>query len=156
MSKKLIFLALPAIALAGCGQSGEEMKAGNWEITPQLVSFDMPGTPPAMMDAMKKGAETGIKPSTQCITQEEIDKGSFTQQGGADGCKSDGVFKGGTIKGTMTCEASGMKMAMTMNGTTKAETFAIDIDQTVSGAQLPGEMKVKMKLNGKRLGECGK
>lgn len=131
--KRLMLLALPALALAACSKSDDgaangqaaadagkpktieqvaeemksapKMKPGEWETTVQVVKFDMPNAPPQVKEAMQKSMGQANS-SKSCVTPEEAerDPSEFIKKGQGGECTYDRFsFAGGKIDGKMSC-----------------------------------------------------
>lgn len=168
------------LALAGCGKASEETKTadevvaeanqlerprpGQYETTVELIKFEVPGLPPQQAEAMKAtmGNVSG-QSSASCLTQAEADKGfeesvrKMTENNGAMRCEF-GRFDvdGGKIDASMTCKGpQGLTSDITLAGTGSAEATAMHMKMVQKAAMIPGgEMRMEMKMNARRVGDC--
>lgn len=172
--KKLIYLALPALALGACDsvskgpktpeQAAAEMKKavkmtpGKWQTTMQITKFDMPGAPPEAAAAMK-GMMGQAQTSESCLTKEQADKdpGEFIKQGQGGDCTFEHFdVSGGKIDGKMICKKPNQgTMEASMTGTIAAEAMSMTMSSVVTDSKMPGgKVEMGMTMNAKRIGEC--
>lgn len=173
--KKLIFLALPALALAACDSADKgpktpeqaaaamkdavKMKPGKWQTTMQITKFEMPGAPPETANAMK-GMMGQAQTSESCLTKEEADKDptEFIKKGqaGADCTFEHFDVSGGKLDGKMVCKKGGQgQMEATMKGILGAESMTMAMDTHVTDPNMPGgKVEMGMTMTSKRIGEC--
>jgi len=137
--KSLLAATLLIAATAVAVYAQNPMRAGRWEVSMQM---QMPGM---QMPEMK---------STQCITQEQLDRdpaaGLATDGRGnnSNACKvTDYKLTGSTVTWKMACTGAN---AMTGEGEVRFSGDAYD--GTVKMAMPQGSMA--MKMSGKRLGDC--
>ena len=140
-----------------------QLQPGNWAITTEIVSMDMPGAPAGMKDQMLATAkQSGAQKIEHCLTPEEAAKppaDMFAKGQQAAGC-STGRFStaGGRIDLAMTCsppQAQGTTVAMTMSGPMTPTSYELAMDQKITNAQMPGGgMTMKARMTGTRTGEC--
>lgn len=173
--KKLILIALPALALAACDSADKgpktpeqaavemknavKMKPGKWQTTMQITKFEMPGAPPEAAAAMK-GMTGQAQTSESCLTKEEADKdpSEFIKKGqeGADCTFEHFDVSGGKLDGKMVCKKAGQgQMEASMKGTMGAEAMTMAMDTLVSDPKMPGgKVQMSMTMDSKRIGEC--
>lgn len=171
---------IACLALAGCGQATQDPKtadevvaeaiqlerprAGQYENTVELIDFEVPGLPPQQAEAMEATmANVSGQSSTSCLTQAEADKGfeepirKMTENNGAMRCQF-GRFDvdGGKIDAAMTCKGpQGLTSDITLTGTGSAEATSMQMKMVQKAAMIPGgEMRMEMKMNSRRLGDC--
>ena len=178
--KHVIFACAAAALVAGCSDSGsadadgdgtitqEEvaaemaegpavaMRAGKWEQTVEFTELDLPGVPEGMQDMVKGQVGSGVTVNN-CLTEEEANRpkpdffGSENQQN----CTYQEFDRSGnrmTLR--MTCDAGqGGTATIAMQGQFAADSFELDIDNTVSGTPM-GDMSMKGTVSGRRVGDC--
>jgi hypothetical protein len=170
--KRLVTIA--AITLAGCGgnqvslknATAEEvaaataksgttvsMRPGQWEITTDSVSVDMPGVPPEAKAMTEKMFGKGMVVS-ECRTESDSKPKPefFTGKSGGNCTFEKYEMSGTSIDAVIHCDSSGQKMTQKVKGSFGAEAFTVDTEMT--GAGPGGQMTIKAKINGKRTGEC--
>jgi hypothetical protein len=173
-----LVLALPLLAgvvLAGCNagdeprtqQEAEEVarqmvkpKPGLYRSTSKLVSFEVPGMPPAQAEQMRQMFSTTAQGREYCLTPEEANEG---MEGAlkklADGqCTYDRFNADGEVlDAKLTCDTGrDMKATIAMKGTMSAEgsQMRMEVEQSMPGA--PGGAAVKMvaEIASERIGDC--
>jgi hypothetical protein len=143
-SVSVIVLALFATA-AVIAQSG--MRPGQWEITTQMAMPNMPA-----------GFQMPVQKMTQCITPEQAKDPANTVprqpgpgRGSKDDCKMSGYkTTGNTVTWSMACTTPEKVTAtgeMTLTG---------DDSYTSTMKMVMAQGEMTMKMNGKRVGDCGK
>jgi hypothetical protein len=169
-----------ALALAACGEGTKEPKTaeeviaeagemqrpdpGQYETKVELVEFAVPGLPPEQAEKLKAMmGNVGAQSSSFCLTAEEAGKGFEEQvrkmgqgQGGLE-CEYDEFdVNGGKLAAAMTCKGpQGMGATMKIDGTTTSRSTSMTMDMSQKSAMIPGgEMKMKMKMDSKRTGDC--
>lgn len=178
--KHIIYTGMAALALAACSSGGDADKDGDGKITAEEataemaeggkmslipgeyemnISFseiDAPGIPEQAAGMMKAQMAKGMS-IKNCMTQEQIDNPGADMFGGADddSCKIDSMDRSGNdMKMQMTCnQPGGMKMVSKMEGSFAKESYSMNIEQAMSGMPT-GDMKLKGKIEAKRLGDC--
>ena len=139
------------------------MQPGEWETTQEVVDVKIEGAPndmPAgMMEAMK-GRKTTVK---TCITPEQAANPTadfLTAQKDSKCSYSGFEMSGGTIKGVVSCPSPDGKgkAEVILNGTYSAQNYEMTMEMQAAGMGGPNEsnmtMHMKMRSNGKRIGEC--
>jgi hypothetical protein len=170
-----------ALALAACGQGDVDLKnasvedvakatanaqtltPGQWSMTTEVVSVEMPGMPAqsaAMKDQMAKALIGKQTVSENCVTPEQAKTPptSMLAGGNAGDCRFDKyAMAGGKMDATLVCKPSaGGEMSMQMAGPFSGDSFALDATMQVAAPGMPGgkSMTIKTKMTGKRNGEC--
>ncbi|HMO69215.1 MAG TPA: DUF3617 domain-containing protein [Novosphingobium sp.] len=173
-----LVLAVPVfagLALAGCN-AGDEPRSqaeaeevarqmvkpmpGLYRSTSRLVSFDVPGMPPAQAEQLRQMFSTTAQGREYCLTPEEAGQG---MEGAlkklAEGKCSYDRFNadGEVLDAKLTCETGrDMKATIAMKGTMSADgsQMRMEVEQSMPGA--PGGSSVKMvaEIASERIGEC--
>lgn len=180
----IILSGAALLALSACGKSDDKAASGNqsaqevaselkkvslepgeWETTQEIVDVSMEGAPKdmpsGMIDAMK-GQKNVVK---TCITPEQAEKpdADFLTAQKDNKCTYSGFeMSGGTVKGSITCPAEGGgTMNASIEGIYTANSYATNMEMVAAGlGGMPGaapggmSMHMKMKVTGKRIGEC--
>jgi Protein of unknown function (DUF3617) len=177
--RKYLILGLTAAALAACSGgdadangdgkiSGTEaktemasggamkMKAGEWETTVTFNSIDAKGLPAGAKDQMMAAMGKGVTVKS-CLTQEQVDKPGADFFGTPQGsnCEFQQLDRSGnSMKVEMTCKPD-EKTTLTskMDGTFAETSYTMTMEQKASGMPT-GDMTMKGKIEGKRLGDC--
>lgn len=133
---------------------------GQYRNTVELVNLELPGAPKEVQDMMKQMMGGEPKVSEYCLTKEEADKG-FEEMAKQSQDNDDCTFEkfeaeGGKIDAVMNCTANGQGTAkMTLNGvgTRTSSQMTMTIDATAPDGKA---MKMTMKSNQERIGDCTK
>lgn len=141
------------------GGTDSFLRPGKWLTKATLEELSAPGMPPGIADNMK--ATMAKKAGTeQCMTQDDVKKPNADFFAGNKNCRYD-HFKmgGGVIDAKMRCTAGGGTQVMTMAGDYKPDEYHMamttEMDRGASGpAGAMGSMTMKMRVEGKRVGEC--
>ena len=139
--------------------------AGQYESTMKIVSLDVPGAPPEMVEMMRSGmGEQGMS-SKYCLTQADADKGyeeafkEAQEQSREDGsqCSYERfVIDGSDVDAKMTCTSPDGTAEIAMTGTVQPKSQDMRMTMTATGADMPGgKMTTEMTLNSRWIGECG-
>ena len=141
------------------GGVDEFLRPGKWLTKATLEELSAPGMPPGIADNMK--AMMAKKPGTEsCMTQADARKPRTDFFGGNKNCRYDHFKMGdGKIDAKMRCTAGGGTQVMTMAGDFSPEEYHMamttEMDRGASGpAGAMGSMTMKMRVEGKRVGEC--
>jgi len=171
---------LAVLALAACGKEPAEPKTadeviaeageleqpepGQYQTKVELLAFEVPGLPPEQAEKMKSMmGNVGGQQASYCLTEEDAKKGfeesvrKMSQgQGGLD-CKfAEFDVDGGRLAAEMTCAtAQGVTSTMTLDGSATSNSTSMTMDIKQKAAMIPGgEMRMKMKMDSKRTGDC--
>ena len=137
------------------------LRPGKWLTKVTLDEITAPGMPAGMADQMKVTI-AGRPGGESCLTEAEVRKpnaGFFA--GKNDNCRYDHYkMGGGKIDAKMRCTAGGGTQTMVMSGDYGPEeyhmamTTRMELGQAAAGAGM-GSMAMKMRVEGKRIGDCG-
>ena len=145
--------------VAEAGGSDSFLRAGKWLTKATIEELEAPGMPAGIADNMR--AMMDKKPGTEsCMTEADAKKPKTDFFSGNKDCRYD-HFKmgGGVIDAKMRCTAGGGTQVMTMAGDYKPDEYHMRMTtemQRPAGAPAGamGSMKMKMRVDGKRVGEC--
>lgn len=144
-----------AAKAAGAGQAGSELKLepGQWQLITSMKVLEAEGMPDAAK-AQMKGMMERTASSFQCIKPEDVQKPNIFAGQNSGRCKYDSFeMKGGKISAVMTCPGQGggaMKMTMDGDYAPRSYNVTATMDMAASGQS----MKMQMKTQGNRIGEC--
>ena len=132
------------------------MKPGMWEVKMSFDSIDAPGLPEAAKAQMTKAMGSGMTVKS-CLTQEQVEKPGADFFGGdaSANCSFEKLDRSGnTMSVQMTCKPQDkMVIASKMEGSFQPESYSMTMEQKASGTPM-GEMTMKGKIDGKRVGDC--
>jgi hypothetical protein len=144
-----------AAKAAGAGAAGSETKLepGQWQLITSMKVLHSEGLPDGARAQMKNMVERTAS-SFQCIKPEDVQKPNIFAGQNSGRCKYDSFeMKGGKINATMTCPGqAGGEMKMTMDGDYAPRSY--NITATMDMATGGQSMKMQMKTQGNRIGEC--
>ncbi|MEZ5681847.1 MAG: DUF3617 domain-containing protein [Erythrobacter sp.] len=177
--RRYILLAATTAALAACGspdadadgdgeismaeaaESAKDMvkpEPGKYRATVEMVDVEIPGAPKEVQDMMKRMISVGAQTHEYCLTSEDAEKG-FEEMARQSQDNDDCSFEkfeaaGGKIDAIMNCERQGEGIArMTMQGTGTATSS--EMTMTMDAKAPDGKtMKMTMKSNQERIGDC--
>ncbi|MEO7365948.1 MAG: DUF3617 domain-containing protein [Sphingomicrobium sp.] len=181
MIKHAVILLLGALPLAACnsspsveaknatvaevaakveqaGGTDSFLRPGKWLTKATLEELSAPGMPPGIADNMK--AMMAKKPGTeQCMKESDVKKPNADFFAGNKDCEYDHFKMGdGVIDAKMRCTSGGHTQLMTMAGDYKPDEYHMamttEMDRGASAAGPMGSMTMKMRVEGKRVGEC--
>jgi len=144
--------------VADAGGSDSFVRPGKWQSQVRIEQFELPGAPPEMARAMRSMHERAQTTET-CLTAEQAKRPKEDFFAGAGkNCRYDRfTMGGGKIDAVMTCSADGMAQTMAMQGTYGPERYQMEMSLTAQAEAGPsGEMRMKMRVDAKRVGECDK
>jgi len=138
------------------------LRPGKWLTTATLEDFSMHGMPPGMADRMKMTLAS--KPGSEtCLTQADAKKPNADFFAGkSDNCRYDHyTMGGGKIDAKMRCTASGGTQLMTMAGEYSPQEYHMRMTTQMNPSQAAaatgmGSMTMKLRVEGKRIGDCDK
>ena len=177
MTRAALLIAASFIALAACGgpkvneenasvaevsekvaeasRKNEFIRPGKWLSSVTVEEMSVPGMPPQQAEQMKRMiAET--QTSESCLTPEQAKQPKEQFFSGNESCRYDHFRMGnGKIDAKMRCENGGNSQLMEMEGTYSPDSYQMRMK--TSGEAGGGQtMRMRMKVEAKRIGECTK
>lgn len=179
--RSIIVLPLAAtVILAACNsadkpKSPEEVKEeiaradhpqpGLYRSTFRILSFEIPGMPPAQAEKMKAMFTTTGEGREYCLTKEEADKGweAATKKLAEGDCRFDRFSaSGGKLDAKLACETGrGMKSTIEMNGTMNSTGSQTTMTIAQAAPQMPGGaggmgsgIRMVAEVSSQRVGDC--
>ena len=175
------WMMVPALLLAGCGdrqavevenasvaevanqvresgvEGAERFQPGAWTASLQLDEVSAPGVPPQMIEQMRRSMSN--QNSTRCLTEAEAKKpaGDFFTGQQVDQCRYDHFRMGdGKLDAKLTCQQPAATQVMTMEGEYEPTSYQMRMTMvtTPTEAGAPGPMKMVMRVDARRTGEC--
>ena len=138
-------------AAGGGGSAAPALQAGEWEMTTQVLSMNIPNMPKGMSPPLPQ--PTTVR---TCVTPEQAANpsgGFLTGSGDDGGCTSENVsMSGGRIQATVQCRAETGTMRSTINGEMSATSYAIT--QQVETSAQGMTMEMESRTTGRRIGDC--
>ncbi len=135
----------------GATSAGVNMEPGQWEMTSQILSMEVPGMP--------AGTQMPTPPATtisMCLTPEQAatpNAGFLTGAGENSGCRTEGMnFANGRVSGTVICEMEGTRMRSTVDGQFGSTNYEISQRAETEANGMTTRMEVR--TTGRRIGEC--
>jgi hypothetical protein len=143
--------AVAVLALAGCAPSATapaEPRPGLWEITQSATPLS--GLP---------GGQPRSATSKACLKASDLNFTALSQQANSACASSDVSKQPGKVHAKVVCNAGQPNASdATVDGATTATTLHIEVTSTESlippGAAVPVKAKLKVVMDGKRIGEC--
>lgn len=139
--------AAPAAAPGG---GSLEMRPGQYEVTTEMLAFEMPNMPPGMADMMKQQQSQNQK-STSCVTEKDIREaqgGLFTGDEKKECSENSVKMSGGRMGGRLVCGSGAETSTMEVAGTYTADGYEVQMTMSAQGA------KVRSRTVGRRVGDC--
>ncbi len=170
-----LIIALPllaALSLSACNKNekskgADEVKdemsrmvkprPGLYRSTSRLVSFDVPGLPPAEAARLKQAFSTAEQGRNFCLTKEEAGKGQeqMLKKLAEGNCAYDRFDASGSrLDAKLTCQTGkDMKATIEMKGTISAEgsQMRMSVDQVAPGGK---SVKMVAEVASQRVGDC--
>lgn len=131
---------------------------GKYRVTVEMVDVEVPGAPPEVQKMMKQMISVGAQTHEFCLTKEEAEKG-FEEMARQSNKNEDCSFEkfeadGGKIDAVMNCSRDGRgtaRMTMQGTGTSTSSNMTMTMDATAPDGK---SMKMTMKSNQERIGDC--
>ena len=144
--------------VADAGGTASFVRPGKWQSRMQIEQFELPGAPPEAASAMRAMQER-LQTGESCLEAEDVKRpnGDFFGAPGKN-CRYDHfTMGGGKIDAVMQCSGDGTTQSMAMQGTYSADAYQMRVSLNAdAGAGPAGGMKMKMRVDAKRIGECDK
>lgn len=157
MGKLKLKAVLPLVglsALAACGGGGVQLEPGEWEMKGRIVDASGRGLPKEALDQIK-GQRFPTK--TRCLSERDAANPAerLLQQGDDSECSvRDSEWKGGRIRGELSCRGDGMRMTADMRGDYSEDEFDIELEGEMTLPQVDDPVTITMEMEGRRLGSC--
>lgn len=139
----------------------ERPRPGLYRTTSKIVSFEVPGMPPAQAERMKAMFTTTGESREYCLTKEEAEKGweAATKKLADGNCKYDRFNAGsGSLDAKLTCQTGqGMKSTIEMNGTMTSTGSQMKMSVAQVAPQMPGGnggIRMVAEVSSQRIGDC--
>ncbi|HVQ08812.1 MAG TPA: DUF3617 domain-containing protein [Allosphingosinicella sp.] len=180
---KVSVAAVAALILVGCGSQdksaneaaagagspasgAQSIQPGQWEMATQMMSVDIPGAPPEVVQQMR--AQQGrTQTDRTCITPEQARnplrelRDTMSGPRGANCRKLEDTFAGGVIRIRMSCQAPSGRQGtaeLSVQGSFTATTLTAAVSINAQGPNVGGPgttaMRVSTNLRGRRIGDC--
>lgn len=172
--------AVFAVALSACGEEAKTPKSadeviaeagemerprpGQYETKVAMLDFSIPGLPTQQAEKLKAMmGNAGAQSSSFCLTEADAAKGFEEQvrkmgqgRGGLECAFDEFDVDDSVLAAQMTCEGpQGMDAVMKIDGTTSATSTSMTMDMSQKAPMIPGgEMRMKMKMDSRRTGDC--
>ena len=159
MKKVLLLTPFALAALAGCAPAPNQIQAGQWEITTETVSFDVPGATPEQLKQARRQVGRAAEPITQCFTEAQARSFIDDIGQGPPNCRvSNKTYANGVMRTQINCPAPAPNMAaieVSVDGTFTNTTFNARITEQGPNPTGSGEpMRRSARLLGRRTGDC--
>lgn len=132
------------------------MQPGLWEVKISFDSIEGANLPPAAKDQMLKAMGGGMSVQS-CLTKEQVEKPGADFFGGdaQANCSFAKLDRNGNnIAVELTCAPQeGIRVTSKMDGSFAKDSYRMTMEQKTGGTPM-GEMTMKGKIEGKRIGEC--
>jgi len=138
------------------------ISAGEWENTVEFVDIEfdesqLPAEARGMIGPMLESMRGQKNTTKSCVTEEQAKEPAAEMFSGSDAadCEySKFEFAGGSIDMAMTCTDPNSGTAnITNTGSYDEDSYSMEMDISMDGSEM-GQMKIKAKSEGKRVGEC--
>lgn len=133
---------------------------GLYRSSSKVISFEMPGMPPAQAERMKQMFATSQQSRDFCLTKAEADKGyeEMTKKLAEGNCTYDRfTTSGNSLDARLTCQnGKEMKASIEMKGTISEEgsRMTMSVDQAAPHMPNGGAMKMVAEVVSQRIGDC--
>jgi hypothetical protein len=142
-------------ALAACNSRSEEPEPGEWEITRRVVEASGEGVPSEVLDQIKS-ERTPTK--TRCLREDDVDDPAsvlMASDNAGDCSEREIDWENGRISGNMSCRAqNGLRMEAEVTGDYGPEDFEAELDGEVRIPQIDNPITIRMRMEGRNVGEC--
>jgi hypothetical protein len=128
---------------------------GKWVTNATIEDMSMPGMPPQAA-AQMKGMMGRVHTSQSCLTPEDVKRPKENFFAGAEeNCRYEHfTMGGGKIDAAMACTRQGGTQIMQMAGTYSSDSYAMVMTTSASGAGPASGMKMRVRMEAKRVGAC--
>ncbi len=134
------------------------MQAGQWEQQLEIVSVELPGVPEGPQRTMaEQMANAGARTVNRCVTEEEANRVNLDALGGVGrNCFYHRLrIADGEIDARFTCTTpGGDTVESTMDGKLAGDEMDLTIDSSTELANTPGSIDMKLRISGRRTGDC--
>ncbi|RYG97683.1 MAG: DUF3617 domain-containing protein [Alphaproteobacteria bacterium] len=129
-----------------------QVTPGQWQMTYNVTSMEMPDAPPQVAQMMKSRMAGGAKTMTYCITPEQAKQGPQEMLKQSQGCRfTKYSMSGGRLSTEMTCAQQGGSMTVKANGSYTPTSFNVSSRAVMTGGM---SMRIASTSSGKRVGPC--
>jgi hypothetical protein len=141
------------------GADRNMIRPGLWQSKVTIEKFDMPGMPPEMAKQMKSVMAQGqVQDSQACLTAEDVRQPKEDFFAGRNNqCRYEHFTMGdGKIDAVMHCGKKDQGQTMRMAGTYSPDSYQMQMaSQMSTDDQGAGTMQMQMRVDARRIGECG-
>lgn len=129
------------------------IRPGKWVSQVRFDEMSAPGMPAGTADRMNEMLGTG-QSFESCLTEEEARRPSERFFAGGDNqCRYENfTMGGGKIDATMRCTQDGSAQTMVMQGSYSPDRYDLRMTSRIEGEQ--GDVRVRMRIDARRVGEC--
>jgi len=131
------------------------IRPGQWQSTMTVEEMSAPGLPAQIAEEMKR-TMVQRHSSESCLAPEDAERPRENFFVRDQQCRYDHFKMGdGKIDAKMRCDRAGMQQLIEMAGTYSPETYDMRMSiSTEAGAGPGGEVRMRMRVEAKRVGEC--
>jgi len=136
---------------AGSGGGSASLQPGQWEITTNVTSMNVPGMPAGMAPPMPP--PTTVRACLTAAQAAQPGAGFLSGSGEAQGCTYESnSIGGGRIQAVVQCNQAGTTMRSTMSGQFTATSY--EVNQQVETSAQGQNMQIESRTTGRRVGDC--
>ncbi|HEX8364685.1 MAG TPA: DUF3617 domain-containing protein [Allosphingosinicella sp.] len=136
---------------AGGGGGSASLQPGQWEITTNVTSMNVPGMPAGMTPPMPP--PTTVRACLTAAQAAQPGAGFLSGSGEAQGCTYESnSIGGGRIQAVVQCNQAGTTMRSTMTGQFTADSY--EVNQQVETSAQGQNMQIQSRTTGRRVGDC--